>query len=154
MQPITETDILVAALTVYGEARGSTQGDREAIAHVIINRAVSQKWWGRGVPSLADHSLAAVCLKAMQFSCWNHNDPNARKLSTLRKEYKTAVRDPHCRAALKAVIDAVDGWVTDPTGGATHYLTTNLHKTSRAPSWSRGLPYVEIGAHRFFKGVE
>jgi hypothetical protein len=148
-----DTDILVATLTIHGEARGCTQAGRTAVAHTIINRARAASWWGKGVRPYADHSLAAVCLKPQQFSCWNTNDPNAKLLTTLRAEYRQAIQDHTCRAALKALIDALDGFAPDETFGCTHYLTSGLHRSRKAPAWSQGLGYVEIGAHRFFKGV-
>jgi N-acetylmuramoyl-L-alanine amidase len=151
---VSDTDILIAALTIHGEARGCTQAGRTAIAHTIINRAKAKRWWGAGVPRHPDHSLAAVCLKPWQFSCWNTSDPNSKLLNNLRATYREAIQDRHCRNALKALIDALDGHELDQTGGATHYLTTALHKSGKAPEWSKGVPFVEIGKHRFMVGVK
>lgn len=151
---LIDTDILIGSLTIYGEARGSSQDDRLAIAHTILNRCNAKKWWGEKVKPHPDHSIAAVCLKPYQFSCWNANDPNSRLLANLRTQYREAIKDKSCRAALKALIDAVDGFEPDPTLGATHYVTTSLHKSSKAPAWSKGKSFIEIGAHRFFAGVE
>jgi len=151
---LNDTDILVGALTIHGEARGCTQQGRLAVAHCILNRMRARRWWGTSVAPYENHSMAAVCLKPWQFSCWNAGDPNYSILSRLREEYRKAIQDRTCRASLKALLDAADGWMPDPTGGATHYLTTALHKSSRAPSWSRRDDYVEIGAHRFFTGID
>jgi spore germination cell wall hydrolase CwlJ-like protein len=152
---VSDTDILVAALTIHGEARGCTQQGRVAIAHTILNRMRARKWWGVGVSPYPDHTAAAVCLKPWQFSCWNANDPNYLILSRLREQYRRAIQDPVARASLKALIDALDGWLPDPSGGATHYLTTALHRSSRAPAWARGrTDFVEIGSHRFFANVD
>jgi N-acetylmuramoyl-L-alanine amidase len=151
---VSDTDILIAALTVDGEARGCKQHGRVAVAHSIINRAHARSWYGLKVPPHPDHSLAAVCLKPLQFSCWNATDPNAKRLDELRKNYRTAIKDKNCRASLKALIDALDGFEPDHTGGATHYLTAALHNTKRAPEWSRDKPYVEIDGHRFFVGIK
>lgn len=150
-----DIDILVGALTVDGEARGSTQEDRVAIAHCLLNRMKAKKWWGKGVEAYADHSMAAVCLKPKQFSCWNAGDPNSTRLHRLRAEYRNAIQQKSCRASLKAVIDAADGWAPDPTNGATHYLTTEYHISPKlCPKWAKGrTDYIEIGAHRFFAGV-
>lgn len=148
----SDLDILVGALTVYGEARGCTQAGRTAIAHTIINRAKKHSWWGKIDGMYPDHSIAAVCLKPWQYSCWNANDPNSALLENLQAEYRKAIQDKHCRASLKALIDALDGWEPDATDGATHYLTKRLHETS-PPAWARGDNWMEIGAHRFFRDV-
>lgn len=151
---LTDTDVLVGALTIYGEARGSTQQDRVAVAHTILNRMRARRWWGTGVSPFENHTMAAVCLKPFQFSCWNAGDPNYAQLTRLREQYRKAIQDPVARACLKALIDAADGWLPDPTGGATHYITSALHKSGKGPVWSQGREYVEIGAHRYFSGIE
>lgn len=151
---VSDTDILVGALTIHGEARGCTQEGRTAIAHSILNRARAKSWWGKGVTGHPDHSIAAVCLKPWQFSCWNADDPNSTLLHKLRDEYRKAIQDKSCRASLKALIDALDGFAFDHTNGSTHYLTTALHNTARAPEWSKRGDYIEIGAHRFFRGIK
>lgn len=150
-----DTDILIGALTIYGEARGCTQEGRVAIAHTILNRMRARKWWGSGVHPYRNHSMAAVCLKPWQFSVWNASDPNYALLSRLRDEYRQAIQNKDCRASLKALIDALDGYAPDPTGGATHYLTSRLHDSSKAPAWSRqNSDFIEIGAHRFFTDID
>lgn len=152
---VTDIDILIGALTIHGEARGCTQEGRTAIAHCIINRCKARAWWGKGVLGQIDHSMAAVCLKPSQFSCWNEKDPNTPLLKLLRDKYREAIQQKTCRAALKALIDALDGYAPDKTGGATHYLTTALHKSSRCPEWAKGNnTFIEIGAHRFFAGIK
>jgi len=152
---VSDVDILVGALTIHGEARGCTQEGRTAIAHTILNRMRARSWWGRGVTNHPDHSVSAVCLKPWQFSCWNANDPNQTLLTTLQADYRHAIQQQTCRAALKALIDALDGHAADKTGGATHYLTTALHKSARCPDWAKGNnKFIEIGKHRFFAGIK
>jgi spore germination cell wall hydrolase CwlJ-like protein len=151
---LNDIDILVGALTIHGEARGCTQAGRTAIAHTILNRVRARSWWGKGVCPYSDHSIAAVCLKPRQYSCWNANDPNYKLLTGLQRAYREAIQDKTCRAALKALIDALDGYELDHTGGATHYLTTALHKSNKAPPWSKRDKFVEIGKHRFFANID
>lgn len=154
---VSDVDILVAALTVHGESRGCTHEGRVAVAYSIINRAKAKSWWGKSVAPYADHSLAAVCLKPWQYSCWNANDPNYKLLATLQAEYRRAIQDKHCRNALFALLAAIDGHEPDPTGGATHYLTTTLHAAIIAdskPHWAKRDDYIQIGKHRFFRGVK
>ena len=151
----SDIDILIGALTIHGEARGCTQDGRTAIAHCLLNRMKAKAWFGKDVTGHADHSMGAICLKAWQFSCWNASDPNSTMLETLQSDYRHAIQQKTCRAALKALIDALDGHAPDKTGGATHYLTTALHKSARCPAWAKGsTKFIEIGAHRFFAGIK
>jgi N-acetylmuramoyl-L-alanine amidase len=147
-------DLLIGALTLYGEARGDTQEGRVAVAHTILNRCKAQKWWGKSTTGHPDHSIAAVCKKPSQFSCWNKSDPNYELLTGMEEDgVEFAILDKHFRGCLKALIDALDGFAIDQTQGCTHYLTTSLHRSGKAPDWSKGL-YAEFGKHRFFKGID
>lgn len=151
---VSDVDILIGALTIHGEARGCSQEGRTAIAHCILNRVKARAWWGKDVSGYKDQTLSAVCMKPWQFSCWNPNDPNSMLLETLQSDYRHAIQQKSCRAALKALIDALDGWVPDKTLGATHYLTIGLHNSDRCPGWAKGKQdYIEIGKHRFFNSI-
>lgn len=151
----TATDILVGALTIYGEARGDGQDGKNAVAHTILNRCKAQKWWGKGVPSAVDHSIEEVCLTPKQFSCWNSKDPNSKLLTGMRVALiDSNIANKDFRACMKALVDAVDGFTVDHTKGCTHYLTTALHESGKGPEWAKRGDYVEIGKHRFFRGVE
>ncbi|MCW9035573.1 MAG: cell wall hydrolase [Alphaproteobacteria bacterium] len=134
-----ETDIL--ARTIYGEARGEAVRGKEAVACVIINRVQKAKtkggyWWGA--------SIEKVCHKPWQFSCWNVNDPNREKIT-----------DPNLNnrvfsSCLRIARRAINGAITDPTRGATHY-----HHKDINPAWARGkAPSAEIGNHLFYNNVE
>ncbi len=127
-------DILIAARTVYGEARGQPYEGQKAVAHVLINR-----WkWKRGD---SDHSLAAAALRWLQFSAWNENDPNREILENA--DWDSAA----LRTALKAVLEALDE--PDFTQGARHYHTRHV-----SPNWSRGrTPDLVVGDHLFFRGI-
>jgi N-acetylmuramoyl-L-alanine amidase len=152
---VTDTDILVGALTIYGEARGEGQEGKNAVAHTILNRCKAKRWWGKGVPALVDHSIAEVCKTPSQFSCWNKSDQNYKLLIGYEADgLGFAVGDKAFRACLKALIDAVDGFTIDHTKGCTHYLTTKLHESGKGPKWAERGDYAEIGKHRFFRGVE
>lgn len=128
-------DLDVAARTCAGEARG--EKDRitamKAVAHVILNRAKRGGWWGS--------TVAEVCHKAKQFSCWNEKDPNHKVITAL------SVSDSIYTEAITAVALAyVDD--NDPTNGATHYYATFI----KEPWWTKNMEEVyEFGGHKFFK---
>lgn len=131
-----EADIL--ARTIWGEARGEGTAGMQAVAAVVINRvAVAQRrggyWWGNGV--------AQVCQKPYQFSCWNKDDANFRKIVAV------GVDDPQFAAAVRMACTMIMGRGHDPTGGATHY-----HAAGITPYWTRGhQPAAIIGRHIFYR---
>lgn len=130
---LNEYDVEIMAKTIWGEARGECELGKKAVACVILNRLISKAWYSAP-------SAALVCLKKLQFSCWNANDPNSQKINKLNyielKPYIQIVRD--------AVRDG------DCTGGATHYHTDKI-----MPSWAKGAELTAvIGHHLFYKGVK
>lgn len=140
MEP-SEHDIDIAARTLYGEARGESNEGLRAVAHVIINRATidlgndnKPDWWGE--------TIAGVCQKTWQFSCWNANDPNRQKLIDLPTDDSQYIR---CRREFVAALDE-----PDPTENSTHY-----HTAAVSPKWAQGkTPTVQIGRHFFYNDVE
>lgn len=131
-------DLDVAARTVFGEARGESFEGQEAVACVLINRALARH---RG-----EYRLSGVCLEPLQFSCWNRDDPNLPQLLA------TGPHDRAYRNALQAVLSALNVVEVgdDPTRGALHY-----HTAAIAPRWSQGkAPCARIGAHLFYNNID
>jgi N-acetylmuramoyl-L-alanine amidase len=130
----------VLARTLWGEARGEGSAGMAAVACVILNRvktatAKGGYWWGDDV--------IAVCQKPFQFSCWNKDDPNFRKL--------LAVHDGNQRfkQALAIADKALDGKLKDQTGGADHY-----HAAAIIPYWAKDMDAsAHIGRHVFYRLV-
>lgn len=123
------------ARTIYGEARGEGLIGMVAVAWAIMNRANSGRWYGG--------SLTQVILRPFQFSLWNHPDAN----------YKATIaadeNDPAYQKALSVAQSVIDGTISDPTKGATHYHTTDVK-----PDWvATGEVTARIGNHIFYKGV-
>jgi spore germination cell wall hydrolase CwlJ-like protein len=133
------TDMLTLARTIYGEAAGEPWMGKEAVAHVVLNRARSGRY-----PA----SVTEVCLQPKQFSCWNANDPNFPKIRNLQPGADT-VFDNCCEIAGKAL----HGLLNDPTGGALHYHADYIDK----PSWVVRSPNAKltamIGHHLFYTGI-
>lgn len=125
----------VLARTLWGEARGEGQIGMEAVACVILNRAAKPGWWGR--------SVAEVCLRPWQFSCWNADDPNRAKLLSVDDA------DPAFRLALDIAGRALAGSLPDCTGKATHY-----HARHVMPGWAKGhTACAMIGRHAFYNDI-
>ncbi|MDP9709279.1 UNVERIFIED_ORG: spore germination cell wall hydrolase CwlJ-like protein [Pseudomonas fluorescens] len=138
---VTEKDRDVLARTLWGEARGESLAGKIAVAWTIRNRVFDGKtnsWWGEG--------YAGVCQKPYQFSCWNKGDPNYPFLSGAREiPFRELAQ---CRIAADQVID---GKVSDPTGGATHYYALSM-KTP--PAWAaKAKQTLLLGGHVFFRDV-
>lgn len=66
--------------TLWGEARHQDIKGMQAIANVIGNRVNNPGWWVCGSIS--------VCSMKNQFSCWNKNDQNLRKLTSVNLKDK------------------------------------------------------------------
>ena len=121
--------------TVYGEARGEPMNGKIAVAYAVINRVKAKSWYG--------NTIAEVCRKPWQFSCWNENDPNLAKLTAVTLDDRLAQQC--CYAALAAGL----GLIPDPTSGSRHYHTINV-----APSWAEGKsPVCTIGCHKFYNDI-
>jgi spore germination cell wall hydrolase CwlJ-like protein len=134
-------DLSILARTLYGEARGSSDEDRIAIAWVARNRLADPKWWSREPDVVPDDTFAAVCLDPKQFSCWNSNDANFRATVTGDETI------PAYLECLHAALTVMLGKVPDPTGGATHYATINT-----VQGWMTD-DFVTIGKHKFYRNV-
>lgn len=109
----------VLARTLWAEARGCGGNGMQHVANVIINRANNPRWWG--------HSILEVCLKPMQFSCWNLNDPNRAKLVAVTPD------NPEFATALRIAAQAVAGKLPDATFNADSYYALTM---PRPPYWA------------------
>ena len=139
MKELDEADVL--ARTIYGEARGESLDGQEAIASVVLNRlafsqAKGRYWWG--------NSIAEICRKPWQFSCWNENDVNYKIITDIKDN------DERFKIAKRIALRALAGFIPDKTRGSTHYHTKNVR-----PKWSIGkIPAAIIGGHFFYNDIE
>jgi spore germination cell wall hydrolase CwlJ-like protein len=137
LPPLLIEDVLIAARTVWGEARGEPYLGKLAVAHVLLNR-----WRVTTGQFARDDTLATACLRHRQFSAWNAGDPNFTKL------FDAGLDDASFRASLRAVIEALD--TPDMTHGARHY-----HTRAVTPAWASGhTPSYQTGNHLFYNDVE
>lgn len=125
-------DSRIVAQTILAEARGDGRAGMYAVAACIKVRAEKRKL-----------THAQVCLQPKQFSCWNANDPNRRKMHSF-------LSLPQAEYALM-LANNMDKVNTKFIGGADHYMTVKLWKTGRV-KWARGhKPVAFAGCHAFFK---
>lgn len=138
--PEIDKDIDIMARTLWGEARNQGIKGMEAVACVIMNRFNENIWYSK---YKGEHSIKAVCLKPKQFSCWNKDDPNYEKCSSVNTTNKTFVQ------ALEIAKNAKYGKLKDITKGANHYYADSI----KAPKWVKDMKFcVKIGQHNFYKG--
>ena len=135
-------DIDVLARTIWGEARGEGSIGMQAVANVVMNRALISElkgghyWWG--------NSVVQICQRPYQFSCWNKDDPNYRQLLAAESD------DPLFAMAIRLSRLAIDHILDDVTKGATHY-----HAAGISPHWTRNeKPCAVVGRHIFYKLAE
>lgn len=112
-------------LVAWREARGENPTAQLGVMWSVRNRADKPSWWG--------NSIVSVILKPFQYSSFNANDPNATKL-------------PAETDAAWLQIKKLDG--SDPTGGATHYYSTDIPE----PEWAAQMTCTaSIGALKFYR---
>lgn len=143
-----DRDILIAAMTVWQEARGEGPDGIRAVAHAIMNRHEAGKWYSR-------KTIAGTCLLAYAFSGWMTTDSNHEASA------EVPMVDPIMTLCVDEVSNAVGGLTKDPTGGATHYFAAGTPE----PLWvsgrnANGAQVTEpatyltrIGKHLFYKNV-
>lgn len=141
LQYFQELEADTLARTMWGEARGEGAAGMAAVAVVVMNRvAVAEArggyWWG--------NSIIQVCHKPFQFSCWNRDDANFRKVLAVDRTDRDFV------TALRIARRAVGRCLYDPTGGATHY-----HAAGIRPAWAKDEDRTAaIGRHFFYRVSE
>lgn len=134
---MTHFDLEITARTAYAEASDQGWIGILAVVNVINSRAKQ-----RG------HTLAEVCLQALQFSCWNalldgKNNPDRMRMARAEDDDVILVQ---CRAAVDKTVGSGD-ILPDPTDGATSY-----HVVGLTPDWAASMvPTVVIGRHSFYK---
>jgi hypothetical protein len=130
-------DVDILARTMWGEARGGSDLGLEAVAAVVLNRL------RRNSPARFGGTIAEVCQKPRQFSCWNVGDPNRPKMERVDET------DARFRACLAIAERAARGELADPTLGSDHYHTVTV-----SPEWSMGkAPVRRIDDHLFFNDI-
>jgi len=133
-KPYTAADIEVLARTIYAEASGQPFAGQVAVGWVVRNRLARPDRFGK--------TIAEVCLKPKQFSCWNENSPN------FRRSLSADVTNPNYAKALAAAALVLTDESPDPTGGSDHYFADYITK----PEWAATMTLmVKIGAHSFYR---
>ncbi len=124
-----DSDEVLLARMLFGEARNCSYDERLAIGFTALNRANDKKRWN-------GKTVRESILKPWQYSCFNENDPNRKKL-----------RDPESVDAynwsvcLTAAEDVLDGSRKELNKGQTHYHAKNMKEY---PKWSKSEQMTRI----------
>jgi spore germination cell wall hydrolase CwlJ-like protein len=140
----TAKDIDTAARVVWGEARGEPWRGKVAVMWVLVNRtdhamAYMKKTGSKQHALYGNGTLDSAARMPWQFSIFNSNDPNRKKLKDAHKRKEWA----ECLAAVHAVLDGVE---ESPISKCCHYCLLKSR-----PAWAKGLtPVTAIGGHKFY----
>ena len=121
---VTQNDLDILSRTVAAEARSESVLGQAAVAHVALNRLVSQHG---GKENLTD-----ILLAKKQFSAWNENE---RQNYTDMKNVYINKNDPSYENAKSISIAVLDGRITDPTYGSNHYYANKGTNKISTPYW-------------------
>lgn len=124
----TDSDEVLLARMIFGEARGCSDKEKIAVAYTALNRVEKKSWYGK--------DLKGVILKPWQYSCFNENDPNREKLKD--PETQEPVAWKRCLEIAKGVLNKE---YADPTRGATHYFNPRYAD----PYWKNSPNMTQIG---------
>lgn len=125
-------DRIILTKTLLGEARGEGREGMIAVAAVIKQRMINRKM-----------TLREVCLQPKQFSCWNSDDPNLKKLNELLETEQGQ--------QAWIIANEFDTICPSIVSKANHYMTVDLWKMNTV-KWAEGKsPVKRIGNHVFFK---
>lgn len=122
---------IIAAITIFREARGESFDAQRGVAWVIFNRTRDAKMrWPR--------DPVGVCQQRFQFSCWNSTDPNYYMYPTSSEE--------SFLSCCKAWEESGD----DLTNGANHYHS--FKDPADFPKWADASKVTaKIGAFTFYR---
>ncbi len=145
------------SMTLWGEARGEGLEGMQAVANVILNRARKplDHWWFHKtyVKQPIRDRVKALLLKQWQFSIFNLEDPNRKKILV---PWKYDSRKIWTSAKMVAA-GALDGLLEDNTHGADHYHSYPRNRLDLWPSWAKingeepKPPASRVGAFHFYQ---
>lgn len=126
-------EVLLARM-IYGEARNCSKEEKIEIAYSAINRVNDGKKWN-------GETLREVILKPWQYSCFNKNDVNYEKLKAPEKKV--------FEDCLKVADGVLEGKYSELNLGQTHYFNPK----SANPKWTDKMKKIgKIGnsKHEFY----
>ncbi len=123
-----DTEQILLARVLWGEARGTSSKARIAIAWSIKNRIGIRKNW---------NSYHSVILDRSQYSCFWEKSPNDSNLKALKDPLENFSNYKKWKETYEIAEKIIKEEVPDPTRGATHYYDNSIWKksTEEIPLW-------------------
>ena len=132
-----DTDKTLLARMIFGEARNCSHEEKVAIAYTALNRNTDGEEWN------GEDNLHEVLLMPKQYSCFNDNDPNRKKVMNPERYDRRAFRE-----CLQVADEVMHNMYPTLNKGQNHYHT---RKTN--PKWRKSLSQVDFGntKHLFYR---
>lgn len=136
-----DTEEMILARAIWGEARSTSKQARIAVAWSIKNRLGTKKKW---------NTYHHIILDSAQYSAFWEEPPDNDNLKALRDPIGTT-DNPDDHQKWKETYDiaeqVIKGEILDPTDGANHYYDDSIGP----PSWAINIkPKLEIENLNFF----
>jgi hypothetical protein len=106
-----DSEEVLLAKAIYGEARGCSNDERIAVAYTAINRTHD------GILYNGEGNLKKVLLYPKQYKCFSERNENTKKLAYPQKDEPAVYQE-----CLGLSRDILAGKYKDPTGGANMYF--------------------------------
>ena len=134
-----DSEEVLLARMLFGEARNCSNQEKIAVAYTAINRVNDNKRWN-------GTNIKGVILKPWQYSCFNLNDPNRKKLMDPEKYDSKS-----WQTCLEIAKNVLSGNYSDSTNGATHYFNPSVV----VPEWSKRMEKKEVQGtkHDFYREI-
>ena len=134
---LKDSDEVLLARMLFGEARGCSTEEKIAVAYSAINRINDGiKWNGE--------TLSEVILKHRQYSCFNENNVNRKKLRNPQEYDSRAFNE-----CLKIAKSVLDGKYSNLNKGQTHFFNPNDVYPYWADEFER-IGKIENSEHDFY----
>lgn len=150
----TQDDLVILALTAWGEARGDSRMAMAATMGAMLNRVRTGVWANRQLESYHDAELRNssspiihTVMAPKQFSCWNSNDPNYPKMRRMWEQYQQTGQLPQDRdfqIAYQDAINLVSGKMPDPSNGADIYNARSVFHGQIPGGWGSPNEFVRV----------
>lgn len=138
MTPRQIWQIFMLALCMWREGQNQTSDALIALGCSIRNRTLVSRWWNQNTPG----DYVAVILMPEQYSSFNPDDPNAKKIP--------GRTDPVFTQCLQIAASIANGSQLDTVQGCESYIDKSMD--GHWPQWANEMTHVlDVGDFHFFK---
>lgn len=136
---VSKDELVCLALNDYWEARSETMAGRIAVAQVVMNRAMDQRF-PSNICEVVKQNFFAGALNKCQFSWFCDDRPDTPYEADA---WRTSIK-------IATAMLQKDSSIPDPTGGALWY-----HADTVRPSWTADYETTTmIGSHVFYRDAD